>query len=387
MNKVSQKVLDSLKKLSNEKDFIPLHEPIFHGNEKKYVSECIETGWVSSVGSYVDLFEQKLAEYLNVKEVVVAVNGTSAIHAALHAIGVDSSCEVLIPSLTFVATANAVSYTGATPHLVDSNLENLGLCPDLLEEHLLEIADLNDSRNCINKNTGKIIKAIIPMHCLGLPVNMDRLKEVCEKYNITIVEDAAESLGSFYKGKATGGIGKVGAISFNGNKIITCGGGGALATNDEELGKRLKHITTTAKSSKEGFFFHDEIGFNYRMPNLNAALGCAQLEKLDEYIEVKRNLAQEYKNLFSDIDGVGFVEEQKDTKSNYWLCAIRVKDKSQLDEIIEITNKNNVMTRPLWTPMHKLPMYENCPKSGMYNADNLEETIICLPSSVNLKIN
>lgn len=386
MNPVPKKVLESLKKLSNGKDFIPLHEPIFEGNENKYVSNCIESGWVSSVGSYVDLFEEKLAEYLNVKKVVVISNGTSAIHAALHALGINNRCEVLIPAMTFVATANAVSYTGATPHLVDSNLKNLGLCPDLLEEHLKNIATLNEKGECINKNTKKVIKAIIPMHCLGFPVDMDRLKEVCDTYNIIIVEDAAESLGSFYKGTATGGIGEVGAISFNGNKVITCGGGGAIATNNEELGKKLKHITTTAKSSKEGFFFHDELGFNYRMPNLNAALGCAQLEKLNEYLKIKRKLAEQYKDLFSKIPEVEFLEEEQDTIANYWLCAIKVKNKSYLDEIIKVTNENNIMTRPLWTPMHKLPMYKKCPKSRVNNSEVLEETIICLPSSVNLRI-
>lgn len=386
MTSTSDIVLSRLAGLSNGKDFIPLHEPVFAGNEEAYVADCIRTGWVSSVGAYVDLLEKKLADYLGVKRVVVVVNGTAALHLALVAAGVTANDEVLVPALTFVATANAVAYTHATPHFCDSAEDTLGLSPDKLAAHLDAIAKLDANGDCINTLTGKHIKAVIPMHCMGHPIDMEKLVALCARYNITVIEDAAESLGSLYKGKHTGSFGAMGAISFNGNKIITAGGGGAIATNDEALGARLKHLSTTAKTSKEGFFYHDEVGYNYRMPNLNAALACAQLERLPEYIAIKRGLAEQYRALFAGIDGVSFVSEPADTQSNYWLCSIRVTDAAAFARIIEEANKRGIMVRPLWNLMHSLPMYAHCPRMNLDTAELLQGQIISLPSSVNLTI-
>lgn len=385
MTALENKFLSALKALDNGKSFIPLHEPVFEGNENKYVKECIDTGWVSSVGSYVDLFEKKLAEYLGVKRVIVTVNGTSALHLCLVAAGVVRTDEVLVPALTFVATANAVAYTGATPHFCDSSEDNLGICPIKLDEYLGNIADFDSEGRCINKTTGKIIRAIIPMHCFGLAVDMDNLLKVAKKYNITVIEDAAEALGAKYKNRQLGSFGEMSAFSFNGNKIITTGGGGAIATNDEELGARLKHLSTTAKRSKDGFFFHDEVGYNYRMPNINAALGCAQLERLEEYIVIKRNIAEYYKSLFADIEEIGFISESVESRSNYWLCSIKVKKTDELNSLIEASNKAGIMTRPLWDLMHNLPMFINCPRADLSRAEKLNKQVISLPSSVNLK--
>lgn len=381
---VSDKVLARLMCLKNGKDVIPLHEPLFRGNEEAYVTDCIRTGWVSSVGSYVDRLESDLAAYLGVKRVVVTVNGTAALHLALVAAGVTNQDEVLVPALTFVATANAVAYTGATPHFCDSAYTHLGLCPEKLEAHLSRITRYNDQGHCINTQTGRRISAIIPMHCLGLPVPMDRLMEVADTYGITVIEDAAESLGSRYKGKLTGSFGHMGAISFNGNKIITAGGGGAIATNDETLGKKLKHLSTTAKSSLGGFFHHDAIGYNYRMPNLNAALCCAQLEQLPEYLRIKRKIADQYQTLFADLTEVEFIEEPEHSESNYWLCSVRVNDASTMAEIIERANAAGIMVRPLWEPMHRLPMYRECPRMELDATDILHRSVISLPSSINL---
>lgn len=366
------------------KKFRPLHEPLFVGNELKYVSDCINTGWVSSVGAYVDRFEKDLAAYLGVKRVIAAVNGTAALHLCLEALGVGEGDEVLMPTLTFVATANAISYTGATPHFCDSESETLGICPQKLDDYLANISASNDKAECINKKTGKRIAAIIPMHVFGHPVKLDELIAVAKKYNIAVVEDAAESLGSSYRGKMTGGIGLMGAISFNGNKIITTGGGGAIATNDEELANRLKHLSTTAKTSKEGYFFHDQVGYNYRMPNINAALGCAQLEKLPEYLKTKRKIAELYKSAFSKLDGIKLIEEPKDSTSNYWLCSAILDSGDNLNSLLEETNKQGIMTRPLWNLMHTLPMHQACPRMDLSVAEDLVQRVVSLPSSVNL---
>ena len=378
-------VLSQLSKLSNGKEFIPLHEPVFEGNEETYVAECIRTGWVSSVGSYVDLLERNLADYLNVKRVVVTVNGTAALHLALIAAGVMADDEVLVPALTFVATANAVAYTAATPHFCDSSPDTLGLCPNKLAEHLETIAAVGDDGYCHNKITGKRIKAVIPMHCMGHPVDMDNLVALASRYNIAVIEDAAESLGSLYRGKQTGGLGLMGAISFNGNKIITAGGGGAIATNDEVLGARLKHLSTTAKTSKGAFFFHDTVGYNYRMPNLNAALCCAQLERLPEFLAIKRGIARHYEGLFAEIPGVSFIKEPAHARSNYWLCSIRVEDPEAFSNIINEANQRGIMVRPLWDLMHKLPMYAESPSMNLDVATMLNGQVISLPSSVNLE--
>lgn len=384
MASTSDLVLSRLSLLSNGKDFIPLHEPIFEGNEEAYVSECIRTGWVSSVGSYVDLLEQRLAEYLAVRRVIVTVNGTAALHLALVAAGVTAEDEVLVPALTFVATANAVAYTRATLHFCDSATNTLGLCPDKLAEHLDAIAVIDDEGYCLNTITKKRIKAIMPMHCMGHPVDMEKLAALAERYNIIVIEDAAESLGSLYKGKQTGGFGLMGAISFNGNKIITAGGGGAIATNDEVLGARLKHLSTTAKTSQGGFFFHDAIGYNYRMPNINAALCCAQLERLPEFLAIKRGIADQYRALFDDVPRVSFVSEPANTRSNYWLSSIRVEDPETFSTVIKEANRRGIMVRPLWDLMQSLPMYENSPRMNLDVATMLYREVISLPSSVNL---
>ncbi len=386
MSILSNNIISILKKVTNQNDnnFVPLHEPLFRGNENKYVQDCIDTGWVSSVGSYVDRFEKDLADFMGVKRVVVVMNGTAALHLCMEAIGVTDGDEVLCPALTFVATPNAISYTGATPNFIDSDVDNLGVCPVKLEEYLSDIAKMDDAGNCINTKTGKTIKAIIPMHCFGHPVLMDEISAVAKKYNIIVIEDAAESLGSTYKGKSTGGLGLLGAISFNGNKIITTGGGGAVATNDEALGDRLKHLSTTAKATSNRFFVHDETGYNYRMPNLNAALGCAQLEALPEYIKTKREIANKYMELFSGLNNVDFIKEPANTNSNYWLCAIKLANPEDLKIVLNETANAQLMTRPLWALMSDLPMYKNCPKHDLSNAEFLEKRVISIPSSVNL---
>ncbi len=369
--------------IPTNKDFIALHEPKFKGNEWDYVKECLDTGWVSSVGKFVDEFEIKLAEFTGVKRAIAVVNGTAALHICLKLVGVRENDEVLIPTLTFIATANAVSYMGAIPHLVDSEERTLGLDPGKLEDYLSEIAEIRD-KDCFNKETGRRIKAVIPMHTFGCPVDMDPLHKVCKKYNIELIEDAAESLGSFYKEKHTGGVGTVSALSFNGNKIITTGGGGAILTNDEELGNLAKHITTTAKIPHRWEFNHSEIAYNYRLPNINAAIGVAQLEQLPYYLEVKRKLANKYSQAFSDIKGVKLFKEPEGFRSNYWLNAI-ILDKeyaNERDNILKITNDNGIMTRPAWTLIHKQSMYMNCPKMDISVAESLESRIINIPSSV-----
>ncbi|MFK0278784.1 LegC family aminotransferase [Ensifer sp. NPDC090286] len=387
MTSTSDLILSRLSMLSNGKDFIPLHEPIFAGNEESYVSECIRTGWVSSVGSYVDLLERNLAEYLGVRRVVVTVNGTAALHLALVAAGVTAEDEVLVPALTFVATANAVAYTGATLHFCDSAPDTLGLCPEKLAEHLAAIAVMDDEGYCLNAITRKRIKAIVPMHCMGHPVELEKLVALASRYNIIVIEDAAESLGSLYKGQHTGGFGRMGAISFNGNKIITAGGGGAIATNDEALGARLKHLSTTAKTSQGGFFFHDDVGYNYRMPNINAALCCAQLERLPEFLDIKRSIAEQYKALFDGVLDVSFISEPANTRSNYWLSSIRIKDSEAFGTVISEANHRGIMVRPLWDLMHTLPMYGQCPSMNLDIATMLSREVVSLPSSVNLTFN
>lgn len=364
------------------KDFLPLHEPTFQGNEWNYVKECIDTGWVSSVGKYVDQFESMLQEYIGVKKAIAVVNGTAALHISLLLAGVEKGDEVLIPSLTFIATANAVTYCGATPHFVDSHEDTLGLDPQKLAFYLREIADVKPE-GCFNKLTGRRMKAVVPMHTFGHPVDLDRLVEVCESFNIVLVEDAAESLGSNYKGKHTGNWGKVSALSFNGNKVVTTGGGGAILTNDEQLGKLAKHLTTTAKQPHKWAFVHDQIGFNYRMPNINAALGCAQLEILPSLIEQKRALAEVYQQAFQHVQGVRFITEPREAKSNYWLHAILLDQENTevRDDILEKTNQQGLMTRPVWSLLHKAPMFLDSPKMDLSSAESLEKRIINIPSS------
>lgn len=368
-----------------ERGNIGLHEPCFSGNEWTYVKECLDSGWVSSVGKYVDRFEKDLSEYIGCKRAVAVVNGTAALHIALKLVGVVPEDEVLVPALTFVATANAVAYCGAIPHFVDSCERTLGVDPYKLAEYLQDIAQFKNNE-CINKETGRRIKAVVAMHTFGHPVDLDPLIEVCKHFHIELVEDAAESLGSFYMGRHTGNWGKVSTLSFNGNKTITTGGGGAILTNDEQLGKLAKHITTTAKIPHKWAFYHDQVGYNYRMPNINAALGCAQLEQLSLFLEKKRELAQRYYDRFKGIAGVSFFVEPSFAKSNYWLNALIIdsKDSVQRDILLEATNKLGIMTRPAWILMNKLPMFSLCPHMDLSVAEDLECRLINLPSSVGI---
>lgn len=362
------------------KEFVPLHEPTFNNREVEYVTDCIETGWVSSVGAYVTRFEEDLAKFVGVKRAVAVVNGTAALHIALKAVGVKAHDEVLMPALTFIATANAVSYLQAVPHFVDVNEETLGVDPLKLEEYLTQMGEVRDGE-LFNKQTNCRIKALVPMHTFGHPCMMDELVAICEKYNIVLVEDAAESLGSYYKGKHTGTFGKVSAMSFNGNKIMTTGGGGALLTDDEELADYIKHITTTAKVPHQWEFIHDEIGYNYRMPNINAALGCAQLEKLPTFIEQKRVLTNFYDELVANIAGVRLMKEPIHTTSNYWLQTIVLDETYKRDEVLQLLNEEGVMSRPIWTPMHELVMYKDCPRMDLTMTEYLKQRLVNIPST------
>lgn len=371
--------------LSAQPESVSLHEPLFAGNEWTYVKECLDTGWVSSVGAFVDRLEADLAAYTGVKRAVAVVNGTAALHVCLMLAGVESGDEVLIPALTFIATANAVTYCGAVPHFVDSEERTLGLDPVRLADYLSETAELRDG-GCYNRTTGRRIKAVVPMHTFGHPVDLDPLVEVCSRFRIELIEDAAESLGSFYKGRHTGNWGRLSALSFNGNKIITTGGGGAILTNDEELAARAKHLTTTAKVPHRWEFNHDVTGYNYRMPNINAALGCAQLEQLPVFLENKRRLAENYRAVFVDVIGIRFVTEPEFARSNYWLNALMLDEDlaPERDKLLSLTNDAGIMTRPAWTLMHRLPMYAGCPRMDLSMAESMSKRIINIPSSASL---
>lgn len=361
---------------------VPLHAPCFIGNEKKYLNECIDSTFVSSVGKFVDRFEEMVAEYTGAKKAVVCVNGTNALHLAMLLSGVEPNDEVITQPLTFIATANAISYIGAHAVFLDVDLDTMGLSPVKVREWLEKNAEVKGGE-CFNKNTGRRIKACIPMHTFGHPVHLDELVEVCKDYHLNLLEDAAESIGSFYKGKHTGTFGKIGAISFNGNKTITTGGGGMLLFMDEELGKYAKHITTQAKVPHRWEFVHDHIGYNYRMPNINAALGCAQMEHLQEFVDNKRDLAQKYAAYFKNSD-VSFFIEPAECKSNYWLNVVLLKDKSARDRFLEETNDAGVMTRPIWQLMNRLPMFKDCQCGDLSNAEWLEARVVNIPSSVRL---
>lgn len=375
-----QKIVDFIKQTFKTQSFIPLHEPRFVGNEKKYLNDCIDSTFVSSVGKYVDTFEKEFAKKVGSRFAIATVNGTAALHISLILADVKNGDEVITQPLTFIATCNAISYIGAKPVFVDVDLDTMGLSPDSLKQFLEENCDIKDSQ-CINKTTGKTIKACVPMHTFGHPCRIDAIKEICDAWHITLVEDAAESLGSYYKGKHTGTFGQIGAFSFNGNKIITSGGGGVLVTDDEVLAKRAKHITTTAKIPHPYEYVHDEVGYNYRLPNINAALLVAQLENLDSFLSSKRELADIYKEFFSHED-IKFIEEPKDSSSNYWLQAVLLQDVTKRDEFLEFTNKNGVMTRPIWRLMNELEMYKDCQKADLTNAKYLEERVVNIPSSV-----
>ena len=372
-------IVDFVRDTYKTNEFIPLHAPTFAGNEKAYVMETIESTFVSSVGKFVDDFERKIEAYTGTAKAVATVNGTAALHAALYMADVQRGDLVVTQALTFVATCNALYHMGAEPIFLDVSPVSLGLCPKAVDTFLEENAEVTDA-GCIHKKTGRRIKAVVPMHTFGHPVELDELVAVCLKWNITLVEDAAESLGSFYKGKHTGTIGDFGAVSFNGNKIITTGGGGMVLCKTQELGARTKHVTTTAKVPHQYEFFHDEPGFNYRMPNLNAALGCAQMEVIEQYLKQKRLLAERYKNFFKGTD-FKFVTEPEYAKSNYWLNAIICPDKERREEVLKGTNGSGVMTRPIWQLMHRLPMFENAIRGDLTYSEFIEAHLINLPST------
>lgn len=365
--------------------FIPLHEPRFLGNEKKYVLDTIESTFVSSVGAFVTDFENKVQKFTGCTSAIATANGTAALHVALLMAGVKREDIVITQALTFVATCNALSYIGAEPLFIDVSLKTMGLCPRAVEQYLDEYAFINDQGECWHKASDKRISVVVPMHTFGHPVELDELVAVCKKWNITLVEDAAESLGSYYKEQHTGTFGTISALSFNGNKVITTGGGGMVMCQDEALGIRTKHITTTAKIPHPYEFYHDENGFNYRMPNLNAALGCAQMENLPNFLDKKRVLAKQYAEFFKGSDAT-FVLEPEHCRSNYWLNAIVCADKTQREAVLQGTNVAKVMTRPIWTLMTKLPMYVNALQDHLTNSNWLEERVVNIPSSVPLEL-
>lgn len=373
-------IIDFVRDRYRTNDFIPLHAPTFAGHEKAYVVETIESTFVSSVGAYVDRFEQDMVRYTGSPRAIATVNGTAALHAALVLAGVKSGELVLTQPLTFVATCNAIAYCGASPIFIDVDRHTLGLSPEALEIWLNEHAMIDSDGLCRLLRDGRIIRACLPMHTFGHPVELDALVAICTRWGLMLVEDAAESLGSLYKGRHTGTFGSLGVLSFNGNKIITTGGGGMILA-DEELGIRAKHLTTTAKKPHPYEYVHDEVGYNYRLPNLNAALGCAQLEQLEKFIANKRELASGYANLLRNSD-LQFFLEPEGCRSNYWLNAVICESRTQRDTLLKVTNDKGVMTRPIWQLMNHLPVYENCLRGDLNNAEWLEARVVNLPSSV-----
>ena len=398
-----QRTINFIKDLFGGTDFVPLSVPVFAGNEKKYLNECIDTTYVSSVGKFVDRFEEDMAKYTGAKRAVVCVSGTNALHMSLMLVGVKRDDEVLTQALTFIATCNALSYIGAHPVFIDVDKDTMGLSPDAMKEWLQNNAEVRkntrineldkshdfacqeDEYACYNKKTGRRIKACVPMHTFGHPVKIEDIAALCKEWHIELVEDAAESIGSTYKGKHTGTFGKIGAISFNGNKTITTGGGGMMLFNDEEFGAYAKHITTQAKIPHRWEFLHDHIGYNYRMPNINAALGCAQLEQIEKYVASKRETAHTYEEFFKTVDGIDFFTEPADCCSNYWLNVVILQDKEAQIEFLTQTNDKGVMTRPIWELMNRLPMFENCENDGLKNTIWFADRVVNIPSSVRLK--
>ena len=361
-------------------DFIPLHRPVFEGNEKQYLVECIDSNFVSSVGEKVTEFERKIAEFTGSKYAVATVNGTAALHMCLHLTGVGCGDEVITQALTFVATGNAISYCGAHPVFIDVDKDTMGLSPSSLRTFLENYAELRNGVT-YNKNTKRMIKACVPMHTFGIPCRIKGISDICKKWNIALIEDAAESLGSYFENRHTGTFGRLAAISFNGNKIITTGGGGMIITDDEDLAKRAKHLTTTAKVPHAYEFVHDEIGYNYRMPNLNAALGCAQLEKLESILVQKKEIALRYSEFFEDL-GIKMLKPIENANPNNWLNAILLNSKEERDDFLSFTNENGVMTRPVWHLLSDLKMFRSFQTDGLKNSNWLEDRVVNLPSSV-----
>jgi len=372
--------INFIRDIYGTKKNIPLHEPKFIGNEKKYLNQCIDTSFVSSVGKFVDKFEKKIAKYTGAKYAVATTNGTSALHISLILAGVEQDDEVITQPLNFVASCNAISYCKARPIFIDVDIDTMGLSPKALRSFLKNNTKIKNKK-CINKKTNKIIRACVPMHSYGHPCRIDEINKILRKHHIFLIEDAAESLGSFYRNKHTGTFGKLGIISFNGNKIVTAGGGGCILTNNKILAKKAKHITTTAKIPHKWDFNHDMTGYNYRMPNLNAALLIAQVENLNYFLRNKRELAKKYQTFFQDTDYI-FFKEPKYCKSNYWLNSIILKNKIERDQFLNKTNSNGVMTRPIWKLMNKLPMFKNAQSNNLKNSKWLCERVVNIPSSV-----
>jgi aminotransferase in exopolysaccharide biosynthesis len=360
---------------------IPLHAPLFTGNERRYVLDAIESTFVSSVGAYVGRLETMIAECVGAGFAIATVNGTSALHIALHLMGVRSGDLVITQPITFVATGNAIAYCGASPALLDVDMDSMGLSPEALEEYLNRYCRQRDGR-CVHEPTGRPVSACVPVHTLGHPCRIDAIASLCREWGVALVEDAAESLGSLYKGRHVGLFGDVGILSFNGNKIVTAGGGGAILCNSEEVAARAKHLTTTAKRPHPYEYIHDDVGYNYRMPNLNAALACAQVERLEEFVRNKRELAREYQACFDTEPDVHFMREPRDSRSNYWLNAILLPDKASRDAFLEESNAVGVMTRPVWQLLHRQPMFARCVSGPLVNAEELERRLVSIPSSV-----
>ena len=383
-NELALQTLDALRRVigTNPQQ---LHEPSFEGNEWVYLKNCLDSSYVSSVGKYVDKFEKNLTTYTGAKYAVAVVNGTAALHIALKLSEVSQDDEVLIPALTFVATANSVTYCNAVPHFVDIEEKTLGIDAKKLRQYLADITE-QKSNQCVNKKTGRIIRALVPMHTFGHPSDLEGLISVCQEFNLNMVEDAAEAIGSYYKGQHVGTFGLFGTLSFNGNKTITTGGGGAILTNNENLAKKAKHLTTTAKISHKWEFRHDDIGFNYRMPNINAALGCAQLEQLDSKLISKRNLFRLYSAVFDQVSGIKIFQEPENCKSNYWLQTLILEENESgnLQKILEATNESQIMTRPSWVLLNELIPFLDCPSMDLVVAKSLSSRIINIPSSSNL---
>lgn len=376
-----EETIDFIRSLYPDQDgFIPLHEPRFQGNEKKYLNEVIDSTFVSSVGAYVNRFEQMMCAITGAKYAVATMNGTAALHIALILAGVTKDDEVITQPLSFIATSNAISYTGASIIFLDVDKDSLGLSPQALKQFLEEYTVVDDSGNCINKNTGKRIAACVPMHTFGFPCRIDEIVEVCKQYHVAVIEDAAESLGSKYKERQTGTFGLIGTFSFNGNKIVTSGGGGCLVTENEELAKQAKHLTTTAKVSHPWEYVHDMIGYNYRLTNLSAALACAQLEQLKAFIENKREIAARYRNFFNN--KLRVVEELPKAHANYWLNAIIMENREQRDRFLIKSNEQGVGCRPIWQLLNKSKMFQSMQAGSLLNAEWLEERVVNLPSSV-----
>ena len=371
-----------LEKYMAQKKNILLHEPKFIGNEKKYLNQSIDRTFVSTVGKFVDEFEEKIAKYVGAKHAIATTNGTSALHVSLILAGVKKNNEVITQPLNFVASSNAISYCNAEPIFIDVDRDTMGLSPSALKSFLNKNTTVKN-KQCFNNKTKKVIKACVPMHSYGHPCRIDEIKQICDEYHIFLIEDAAESVGSFYKNRHTGTFGHLGVMSFNGNKIITAGGGGCIVTNDKVLAEKAKHLSTTAKVPHKWDFNHDMVGYNYRMPDINAALLLAQLENLNDFINNKRNLANKYEGFFKDRD-CDFFKEPKNSKSNYWLNSIILKDKHQKDKFLEGTNSKGVMTRPIWTLMNNLPMYKDAQFYNLKNSNWFSERVVNIPSSTTL---